>query len=168
LEDPAFAVSCDDRIITSSQDDGMASDSTLVSSSLEKGMSTTRTPRLAGGCTTFDLAMVPLDPSNSDQVGKPCALPPSKAGSLVFLISSSATIGGGTMRVISDLTSTITMGIATIAVAVLATGWEDTTPSREGHAAANLLPSPLIVTRCRLGLYSSRTGGGDIPSPASP
>jgi len=65
LEDPAIAVSCDDRIITSSQDGGMAGGSTMVSSSPEKGMSTARTPWLTGGCTTFVLAVVPPDPSSS-------------------------------------------------------------------------------------------------------
>ena len=61
------------------------------------------------------------------------------------------------------------MGIATITTAaMLATGREDATPSKEGHAATSLLPPPLVVTRCRLGLHSSRTGGQEIPSPASP
>ena len=76
------------------------------------------------------------------------------------------------MRVTSDPTSAITTGITVIIVAaaatVLTTGQEDATPSREGRTTANLLPQPLIATHYRLGLYSSRTGGGEIPSPASP
>ena len=75
------------------------------------------------------------------------------------------------MRVTSNPTSAITMGIATITaadVAMLTTGQEDATPSKEGRNAANLLPPPLIVTHCRLGLHSSRTGGREIPSPVSP
>ena len=76
------------------------------------------------------------------------------------------------MRVTSDPTSVITMGITTIttatSTAMLATDQEDATPSKEGHAAASLLPLPLITTRYRLGPHSSRTGGGETPSPASP
>jgi len=66
-----------------------------------------------------------------------------------------------------DLTSVITIGIAAITAAVLTTSREDATPSREGHAAANLLPPSLIVTHYRLGLHSSRMGGGEIPNPVS-
>ena len=58
------------------------------------------------------------------------------------------------------------MGITTIttaaATAILMTSQEETTLIKEGHTIANLLPSPLVMTRCRLGLHSSRTGGGEI------
>ena len=76
------------------------------------------------------------------------------------------------MRVTSDPTSAITMGITAIiaiaATTVLMTRWEDATPSREGHATANLLPPPLVMTCCRLGLHYSHMGGGETPSPAYP
>ena len=76
------------------------------------------------------------------------------------------------MRVTSDPTSVVTTGInaitAATTAAVLTTDQEDATPSKEGRTAASLLPLPLITTRYRLGLYSSHTGGGEIPSPASP
>ena len=74
-------------------------------------------------------------------------------------------------RVTSDPTSAVTTGITAItaaAAAALATGWEDATPNGEGRVATSLLPPPLVVTHCRLGLHSSHTGGGEIPSPASP
>jgi hypothetical protein len=64
------------------------------------------------------------------------------------------------------------MGIAAItaavAAAILATGWEDATPRREGHTTANRISSPLVVTLYRLGLHSSYMGGRAMPSPASP
>ena len=150
----------------------MASGSTLVSSSPEKGMSTARTPWLAGGCTTSSLATVPPDPSSSDQAGEPCAPPPGEPGSPVSPLSSSAAIGGGITRVTSDPTSAVTMEITTITAAaaatVLATGQEDTTPSNEGHIAASLLPPPFAATRCRLGIHSSHMGGGRLPVSLAP
>ena len=64
------------------------------------------------------------------------------------------------------------MGIAAItaaaAAAVLTIGQEDATPSKKGRVATSLLPPLLIVTRCKLGLHSSRIGGGETPSPTSP
>ena len=118
------------------------------------------------------LAMVPPNPSSSDQAGEPCASPPGEAGSPVSLLSSSSTVGGGTTRVTFDPTFTVTTGIvaitATAAAVVLTTGQEDATPTKEGRATANLLPPPLVKTRCKLGLHSSRMGGGEIPSPTSP
>ena len=76
------------------------------------------------------------------------------------------------MRVTSDPTSTVTTRIAAITATtvatMLATGQKDVTPSKEGHAAASLLPLPLIATHYRLGLHSSRTGGVETPSPTSP
>jgi len=74
------------------------------------------------------------------------------------------------MRVTSDPTSAITIGIAAITAAavMLTTGREDATPSKEGRATTSLLPPSLVVTCYRLGLHSSRMGGGETPSPASP
>ena len=95
-------------------------------------------------------------------MGEPCAPPPGETGSLVSLLSSSTTIGGGTARVLSY---SITAAATTT---VLMTGQENATPIKEGRIAANLLPPPLVETRCRLGLHSSRMGGGEIPSPTSP
>ena len=144
----------------------MAGNSAPVSSLPSKGVSTTRTPWLAGGCSTSGLAVAPPEPSSSDQAGEPCAPPPGETGSLASLLSSSTTGKGGTARVTSDPASTVTTGIATItAVDVLTTGQEDATPIKEGHAATSLLPPSLIATHHRLGLHSSRTGGGEIPSP---
>ena len=91
---------------------------------------------------------------------------------LVSLLSSTVAIGGGIARVTSDPTSVVATGIAAITVAaidaVLATGQEDAAPRREGRTTASLLSPPLVVTCCRLGLHSSRTGGGAMPSPVSP
>ena len=146
----------------------MAGGSTPVSSSPSKGMSATRTPWLVGGCSTSGLAMAPLDPSSSDQAGKPCAPQLGETGSPPSLLSSSTTVEGGTTRVTSDLASAVTMGTATItAAAVLTTGREDATPIKEGRATTILLPPSLVTTHRRLGLHSSRTGCGEIPSPAS-
>ena len=76
------------------------------------------------------------------------------------------------MRVTSDLTSAVTTGIAAITTiataAMLTTGQEDATPIKEGHTATSLLPPSLITTHSRLGLHSSRMGGEETPSPASP
>ena len=110
----------------------MAGGSTPVSSSLSEVMSTARTPWFADGCSTSGLVAAPLDPSSSNQAGKPCAPPPSEIGSLVSILSASTTGGGGTTRVTSNLASAITMGIIaitpTVATAVLVTGRGDVTP----------------------------------------
>jgi len=64
------------------------------------------------------------------------------------------------------------MGIAAITdiatAAVLVTGQEGATPRREGHTAASLLSLPLVALRSRLGLHSSRTGGGAMLNPINP
>ena len=104
----------------------MTGGSTPVSFSPSKGKSTARIPWLASGCSTSGLAVAPLNPSSSNQEGEPCAPPSGEIGSLVSLLSSSATIGGGTARVTSEPTFAITMGIATItAIAVVLVGDHD-------------------------------------------
>jgi len=113
--------------------------------------------------------MAPLAPSSVDKVGEPCAPPLGEIGSPASLLSSFATGGGGITRVTSDLASTVTTGITAIMVAaVLMIGREGATPIKEGRATTSLLPPSLVATCHWLGLHSSRTGGGEIPSPASP
>ena len=91
----------------------MAGGSTAVPTSLEQGISTIWTLWLTGGCSTFDLAMSPPNPSSYDQEGEPCVPPPGETGSPVSLLSSTIAIGGGIIRVTSDPTSIIATGITT-------------------------------------------------------
>ena len=71
--------------------------------------------------------------------------------------------------VTSNLASAVAIGIAAITAAVAAgmllTGWEGATPKGEGRTAASLLSPPLVATRCRLSLHSSRKGGGAMLNP---
>ena len=94
-----------------------------------------------------------------------------EAGSLVSLLSSTTTIGGGVVRVTSNATSIITSRIATntvtTATAILVTGQEGVALGGEGRTAATLLSPLLIMTQCKVGLHTSRTGGGAMLNPGS-
>ena len=81
------------------------------------------------------------------------------------------TDGGGAARVTSDPTFAVGAGITTItsttAAAILVTDREGTNPRGEGRTTTTLLSSSLIATCCKVGLHSSRTGGGAMLNPDS-
>jgi len=100
----------------------------------------------------------------SDHEGEPCSPLPGEAGSLVSLSSSTVAGGGRAVRVTSDATSAVGIGIAAnaddAAITIAAT-----TPGREGLAAATLFPSLLAATCYRVGLHASCTGVGAMLNP---
>lgn len=146
----------------------MTSGTTLVSSSLLEGTFTTTTPWLIGSSSASIPTVDPPVPSNSDRAGESSAPLSGEMGSSASLLSSTMTNRGGTTRVTTAMGSAVTTGIATITAAVvLKTGREEATPIKGGRATTSLLPLMLAATRYRLGLHSSRTGGGEITRLAS-
>jgi hypothetical protein len=159
----------DDRTTASSYDGRMTGGSTLAATLPEQEVSATSTSWPAGGCSASGLAASPPDPDSSDQEGEPCV--PSSGREPGLPLSSTTTDAGGIARVTSDPASIVTIVIAAIivivTVAVPTTNLGGTTPEREGRTTASLL-SPLLVTiHYKLGLHSSRTGGGAMLNPVS-
>ena len=115
LEGPA-----NDRT-TASSCDGTGGSTLSPTSPLEE-TSTILISWPTGGCFASGLAVSPLDTSSSDQAGEPCGPPTGEVGSSVSHPSSTIASAGGIARVTSDLATT----------AILATGWEGTTPGGEG------------------------------------
>ncbi|XP_066373044.1 uncharacterized protein [Miscanthus floridulus] len=143
LEGPA-----DDRTTSSSYDD--AGSSTLSPASLSKETSTISISWPSGGPSASHLSTSPPDTSSSDYEGEPSSPPPSEAGSLISLPSSTIAGVGGVTRVTYYMASIITIRITanTIATtaAILATDPGRVTPGREGRTTATLLSPPLITT----------------------
>ena len=73
------------------------------------------------------------------------------------------------MRVTSDPAFAITTGVAANTVAttaaILATDRDGVAPRGEGHTVTTLLSPPLVAMRCKVGLHSSRMGGGAMLNP---